>query len=121
MKNKLKNISSLFIVVIIILYLGFAPIRPETVFSFDWESMGAKMTEAGVIDKEKFENLHNGESFSSAANNSRMSLNMLWAFGLGNKNPILENGLVMDKNYGGAGNFEFKGGWTLAQGNAMDH
>ncbi len=48
-------------------------------------------------------------------------LNLLWAFGLANKNPILENGPMMDPKYGGAGNFASTGGWTPAKGNAMDH
>jgi hypothetical protein len=48
-------------------------------------------------------------------------LNMLWAFGLANKNPILENGPMMDPSYGGAGNFASTGGWTLAKGDTMSH
>lgn len=46
---------------------------------------------------------------------------LFWALGLANKNPILENGPMMDKQYGGAGNFASTGGWTLAKGNTMDH
>ncbi|MBI2097605.1 MAG: hypothetical protein HYT46_01575 [Candidatus Vogelbacteria bacterium] len=48
-------------------------------------------------------------------------LHLLWAFGLANKNPILETGPMMDQRYGGAGRFASTGGWTLAKGNAMDH
>ena len=55
------------------------------------------------------------------AENSGMMLNMLWAFGLANKNPILENGPMMDPRYGGAENFASTGGWTLAKGNTMNH
>ena len=32
-------------------------------------------------------------------------MNLFWAFGLANKNPILETGEMMDPEYGGAGNF----------------
>ncbi|OGJ12805.1 hypothetical protein A2432_00040 [Candidatus Nomurabacteria bacterium RIFOXYC1_FULL_43_8] len=54
---------------------------------------------------------------------------MLWALGLGNKNPILENGPMMTYSGAGlpaealakAGNFASTGGWTLGKGNAMDH
>jgi hypothetical protein len=53
--------------------------------------------------------------------NSRMLLNLLWAFGLANKNSILEEGPMRDERYGGAGNFASTGGWTLAEGDAMDH
>jgi hypothetical protein len=103
-----------------------------------WGDMGVKMIDAGVIDKDKFENLYSqrgglavsDEKFLTDANNgnlmihsenSGMVLNMLWAFGLANDNPILKNGPMMDPKYGGAGNFASTGGWTLAKGPAMDH
>jgi len=103
-----------------------------------WGNMGMKMTETGVIDKEKFENLYSQRGGLSATDkkllsssdnanlimtpeNSGVILNMLWAFGLGNKNPVLENGPMMDPRYGGAGNFASTGGWTLTKGNTMDH
>ena len=103
-----------------------------------WKDMGVKMVEAGVIDKAKFENLYsqrgglsetekklltsnNNENLVITPENSGVILNMLWAFGLANKNPILENGPMMDKRYGGAGNFASTGGWTLSKGGAMGH
>lgn len=103
-----------------------------------WGNLGVQMTEAGVIDKVQFENLYSGrgglaeseQKLLSGSNNknlvinsenSGVLLNMLWALGLGNKNPILENGPMMDPRYGGAGNFASTGGWTLAQGGAMAH
>ena len=46
---------------------------------------------------------------------------MFWALGLGNKNDILENGPMTDPKYGGAGRFASTGGWTLANGDAMEH
>lgn len=106
--------------------------------SVEWGSLGVQMTEAGVIDKVQFENLYSQRGGLSEADkklltssdngnlvinskNSGVILNMLWALGLGNKNPILENGPMMDKQYGGAGNFASTGGWTLSEGNAMNH
>ncbi len=102
-----------------------------------WGNMGVKMTEAGVIDKEKFENLYqergglsesdqkllsgNNGNIVINSENSGVMLNMFWAFGLANDNPILKNGPMMDPKYGGAGNFASTGGWTLAKGSAMDH
>ncbi|OGI86350.1 hypothetical protein A3A01_02200 [Candidatus Nomurabacteria bacterium RIFCSPLOWO2_01_FULL_39_17] len=103
-----------------------------------WGNLGVQMTEAGVIDKEKFAGLYMQRSGLSEADkklltdnnngnlvitpeNSGVMLNMLWALGLGNKNLILENGPMMDPRYGGAGNFASTGGWTLAQGDAMTH
>ena len=53
--------------------------------------------------------------------NSGKILNLLWAFGLGNKNEILLKGPMMDPQYGGAGRFASTGGWTIAKGSAMEH
>ena len=138
MKNKIKEILYSSLVIIVIILLGFAPTGQKAQFSLDWKNLGIKMVEAGVIDQEKFENLYAGRGGLSEADkkllygndngdiaitaeNSGMMLNMLWALGLSNKNPILENGPMMDSRYGGAGNFASTGGWTLAKGSAMDH
>ena len=53
--------------------------------------------------------------------NSGFLLNVFWALGLGNKNEILEKGPMSDPKYGGAGSFASTGGWTLAEGNTMNH
>ena len=104
-----------------------------------WDDLGRQMTDSGVIDREKFlalyksrpelageaEKLLSGEStgrVKMTEENSPVILNLLWAFGLGNKNPILESGEMTDKKYGGsASRFASTGGWTLARGKAMDH
>jgi len=103
-----------------------------------WGDLGAKMASVGVIDKVKLEELYagrgglNGEEkkllegldngyLKITPENSGFVLNLLWALGLGNKNEILENGPMTDKKYGGAGGFASTGGWTLADGGAMNH
>jgi len=103
-----------------------------------WGNLGDELVKAGVIDADKFEALYvlNGESNKEVSKllygaengnltinseNAKIILNLLWAFGLGNKNEILENGPMQDKQYGGAERFASTGGWTLAKGNAMDH
>lgn len=103
-----------------------------------WGDLGKRLIEAGVIDKSKFEALYEqrgelGEEARSlleennngriiiSQENANTLLNLLWALGLGNKNPILEEGPMTDPRYGGAGNFASTGGWTLAKGGAMDH
>ncbi len=131
-----------------------ARLNPQNTISFQngielpvrWEDIGAKMIETGVIDQEKFENLYNGrgglsdsdkklltgnknENLVINSENSGMMLNMLWAFGLANDNPILKNGPMMTYSSTDlpaearalAGNFASTGGWDLAKGNAMDH
>lgn len=103
-----------------------------------WGDLGSRMIKAGVIDKTKFEEIYVGrgglsneekkllEGFNNGnlkitRENSGFILNLLWAFGLGNKNAVLEKGPMSKKEYGGAENFASTGGWTLSLGNAMNH
>lgn len=103
-----------------------------------WGNLGAQMINAGVIDRPQFEALYQSrgglndsdkrllEDFQNGnlkvnQENAGLLLNLLWAFGLSNKNPVLENGPMQEKQYGGAGNFASTGGWTLAKGDTMNH
>lgn len=103
-----------------------------------WGDLGAKMTSVGVIDKIKLEELYAGRGglgeeerkmledldngyLKITPENSGFVLNLLWALGLGNKNEILKNGPMTDKKYGAAGRFASTGGWTLAEGDPMNH
>ncbi len=102
-----------------------------------WEDLGKRMVADGVIDEQKFrtlfqDNLQSDEEqiLSGVWNdkivmtqqNSRFLLNMLWAFGLANKNDILENGEMVDEKYGGdASGFASTGGWSLSRGDVMNH
>lgn len=113
-------------------------ISTETLLPVRWGDLGIKMTSVGAIDAERFESLYanrgglsedikkllydsdNG-NLKITKENSGFILNLLWALGLGNKNEILEKGPMSDPRYGGAENFASTGGWTLAQGEAMEH
>jgi hypothetical protein len=103
-----------------------------------WGDLGKQMVQAGVIDEAQFTALYaqngglpqdmkalldssNNGQITMTSQNSGIILNLLWALGLGNKNPILENGPMQDPQYGGAGKFASTGGWTLAKGDAMTH
>lgn len=102
-----------------------------------WGDLGKRMVSDGVIDEQKFlELFQNGlqedekQILSGAWNdkivmtqqNSRFILDILWAFGLANKNDILENGEMTDEKYGGdASKFASTGGWSLSRGNVMNH
>ncbi|OGL73059.1 hypothetical protein A3F28_03070 [Candidatus Uhrbacteria bacterium RIFCSPHIGHO2_12_FULL_57_11] len=103
-----------------------------------WGDLGKKLVAAGAIDAEKFEALYaargglgeegkallNGEDNGNLTINSKNSgllLNLLWAFGLANKNAVLDEGPMQDPKYGGAGKFASTGGWRLAKGDAMEH
>src|SRR3989344_2314133 len=104
----------------------------------NWGNLGKQMIESGVINAEEFEAIYanggglaeeerelvysdNNKNLKIDSDNAGTILNLLWAFGLSNKNPILENGPMIDPKYGGAGGFASTGGWSLANGDAMDH
>jgi len=102
-----------------------------------WGDFGKQMIADGVIDEAKFRALFEGglqnqdEQMLTGSidqpvvlnqENSRFMLDMLWAFGLANKNSILENGEMTDPKYGGdASKFASTGGWSLAKGAGFDH
>ncbi len=109
------------------------------VLPITWGDLGAKLVETGTIDPAKLEALYKdrggfpaeyrkmieknaNDKIVITSQNSGYLLNLLWALGLANKNPILEDkNEMMNPAYKGAGNFASTGGWTLAQGKAMDH
>ncbi len=109
-----------------------------TVLPVRWGNLGTKLVDAGVIDKEQFlslyaergglpmaerrllESVGNG-NIKISQENAGVLLNLFWALGLGNKNPILEKGPMSDPKYRSAGRFASTGGWTIARGDAMDH
>ena len=103
-----------------------------------WGNLGVQMISAGIIDGEKFESIYatrgdltnevkellyesgNG-NLKISEKNSGLILNLLWALGLGNKNKILEEGPMMDSQFGGADKFASTGGWSLSSGEVMEH
>lgn len=109
------------------------------VLPITWGDLGAKLVETGTIDPAKLEALYKdrggfpaeyrklieknaNDKIVITGQNSGYLLNLLWALGLANKNPILEDrNKMMNPAYGGAGNFASTGGWTLANGDAMEH
>ncbi|MBI5005439.1 MAG: hypothetical protein HZC03_02460 [Candidatus Lloydbacteria bacterium] len=101
-------------------------------------NLGLRMIEAGVIDRQAFEAVYRERGGLTAEekelligetndriiihqNNAGFLLNFLWVFGVSNKNPILEQGPMADPRYGGPDRFASTGGWTLAEGNIMNH
>ncbi|MBI2623154.1 MAG: hypothetical protein HYW65_01080 [Candidatus Liptonbacteria bacterium] len=118
---------------------GGAIVAQSVELPIAWGDLGVRMAEAGVLDKEQFAAIYeargglSGEArvllenypkktLTVTQENAGALLNVLWAFGLGNKNPILEEGPMTSSQYGGAGRFASTGGWTLAKGgDAMAH
>jgi hypothetical protein len=113
--------------------------KEGVVLPITWGDIGVQMVEAGVIDAPRFEALyeglenistqeknllyeHNNENVVITRENAGVLLNMFWAFGLANKNEILEEGPMTDEIYGGdPSRFASTGGWSLAVGDPMNH
>ena len=108
------------------------------ILSARWGDLGAKMVSVGVIDKEKLEALYGGRGGFSpeerqilygldnanlviTSENAGFLLNLFWALGLANQNRILTDGPMNDSKYGGPGGFASTGGWTLSDGDSMEH
>lgn len=103
-----------------------------------WGNLGKQLVDNGVLDRERFIDLYTSRGglgpeeqklidetdngrITMTPKNSGVLLNIFWALGLGNKNSVLDDGPMTDKQYGGAGQFASTGGWALARGDAMEH
>lgn len=103
-----------------------------------WGDLGTKLASVGVIDADTFKAIYedrgaftdeyknlllgqNNGKLKITNENAGYLLNLFWALGLASKNEILEKGEMANAKYGGAGNFASTGGWTIAEGNAMNH
>ena len=110
----------------------------DVILPIRWGDIGEKLVMTGVIDREKLEKVYGSrggltkeeiafltdkgdEPIIMSETNANFVLNLLWAFGLANKNEILEKGEMADMRYGGPQNFASTGGWTLASGDVMNH
>jgi len=112
--------------------------KAGVILPIEWKDFGKKMVEEGIIDGDLLESIYknrgglnedelsllygdyNGNIIINLEN-SNFILNLLWAFGLSNKNPILEEGEMTNPKYRGANRFASTGGWTIAKGNSMDY
>lgn len=138
MNKRTKELVSFLAGVIILTLLGFWPTTPKTPPTINWGNLGVKMAEAGVIDRDKLESLYayrggltepekkllddnKNENLIITSQNSRLALHLLWALGLSNNNPILENGPIRAERFGGLEDFASTGGWTLARGDPLNH
>lgn len=109
-------------------------IASEVKLPIKWADLGKKLVDTGVIDKNKFddamgtlpetdkkllEDTNNAEIIMTEQN-SRFILNLLWGFGLANKNGILDKGeIIQDPKQ--AGNMASTGGWSISSGDPMSH
>lgn len=73
-------------------------------------------TEQNMLDKLTKDGVINGSKLPRVT-----ELNLLWAFGLANRNIILENGTISDLRYGGPMKMASVGGWTVSEGSPANH
>ena len=95
----------------------FIPITKSVSHVLKWGTIPTELYTLGVIDENKFPDVKELVGPIDLKTNPRAVLNTLWAFGLANKNAILEMG-PMSAN---TASYASTGGWTLAAGTAMDH
>ena len=99
-----------------------------------WGDLGPRLVQLGVIDLEKFKRAVNptddqlkiltiksDEKIKIDAQNSQFIVDILWALGLAQKSVVYDEGPMGKEYKKDAGNFASTGGWTLAQGNAMNY
>lgn len=109
-------------------------IASEIKLPIKWADLGKKLIDSGVIDKNKFdeimgtlpdsdkklmEDTNNGEIIMTEQN-SRLILNLLWGFGLANKNDVLDKGEMM-QDPSQTGNMASTGGWSISADEPMTH
>ncbi len=116
----------------------FEQINPRSGYEINaiYGDIGPKLLEVGAIDFEKMKQLYeeagapltdeqikiltkgSNEKIKITPENSYFLLNFLWAFGLANKNPILDEGPMTKYGADEIGNFASTGGWTLGKKDA---
>jgi len=108
------------------------PADPYTL-SVTYGDIGPALLSRGAIDYERFETLFDqvgnpltdeqrkilrsgsDQRIAIDQGNARFLLNLFWAFGLSNRNPILEQGAMAEASQGDVGRFASTGGWTLGR------
>lgn len=101
-------------------------------------NIGPNLLTAGAIDFEKMKSIYeragqpltekqikiltegSNEKIKITPENSYFLLNFLWALGLANKNPILDEGPMMKYGEDKIGNFASTSGWTLGTKKATE-
>lgn len=125
-----KNILPVAIVIAGILVAGAMVYntkdRPPSLQASNTQNAKAKLVDAGHIlplevEEKMLETLTTNGTIDPTKLSQVTELNLLWAFGLANKNQILENGPIQDPRYGGPQNMASVGGWTVTTESVMDH
>lgn len=105
---------------------GNSSLKTQTVVNTAPQNNQATLVDGGRIlpldvEKEMLKTLTSNGTIDSGKLSQITELNLLWAYGLANKNPVLESGPIMDARYGGPQNMASVGGWSITTGSVMDH
>ncbi len=113
----------------------YEQVNPREGFTIDakYGNMGYQLVESGAIDFDKFKALYDragtpltpeqlkifskeglDKNIKIDRENSYFLLNLFWAFGLANNNPIITEGQITKYGDGQIGRFASTGGWTIA-------
>ena len=116
-------------------------INPEEGYTLGakYQDIGFKLLEAGVIDFEKFKSIYDragapltadqlkifskeglDKDITISSSNAYFLLNLFWALGLANENPILEEGEITKYGESRIGSFASTGGWTISTKPVME-
>jgi hypothetical protein len=107
-------------------FMKWTPARVETAVKTRQSNTTATLVDGGKIlpleaEKKMLETLTANGSIDPDKLPEVTELNLLWAFGLANKNQVLAGGPITDVRYGGPTNMASVGGWTVTTGSVMDH
>lgn len=113
------------------------PAEPYTL-NVTYGDIGPALISRGAVDYERFESLFeqvgnpltdeqrkilrsgSDGQITIDKGNARFLLNFFWAFGLSNRNPILEQGAMAEFSQGDVGRLASTGGWTLGRTTGSD-
>jgi hypothetical protein len=128
-QNKLTLPGAIIIagtLIAVTVLIKWTPARVETAARTTQSNTVATLADGGHIlpletEKKMLQTLTVNGSIDPDKLPQVTELNLLWAFGLANKNQVLETGPIMDMRYGGPTNMASVGGWTVTAGSVMDH
>lgn len=118
----------------------FVQVNPEKGFTINarFADLGPKLLSSGAIDLEKFKQTYeragvpltskqlkiltegSDEKITINKDSAYFLINFLWALGLANKNPILDEGQMTKYGEGQIGSFASTGGWTIGEKPSTD-
>lgn len=129
MQNKLTLPGAIIIagtLIAVTVLIRWTPVREQSSVQVLAKQVAATIVDGGhilplAIEKSMLDKLQKDGVIDSSKLPQVNELNLLWAFGLADKNQILDSGTISDLRYGGPINMASVGGWTVSDGSPADH